>query len=34
MEFDSGSSVKSIAIETNPNVKMTTHFMKGKMLML
>ena len=34
MEFDSGSSVKSIAIETNPNVKMTTHFMKGKILML
>ena len=33
MEFDSGSSFKSVAIQTNPNVKVTTRFMKGKMIM-
>ena len=33
IEFDSGSSTKSVAIETNPNVKITTRFMKGKILM-
>ena len=33
IEFDSGSSIKSVAIQTNPNVKVTTCFMKGKMLM-
>ena len=33
IEFDSGSSVKSITIQTNPNVKVTTRFMKSKMLM-
>ena len=32
IEFDSGSSIKSVAIQTNPNVKITTRFMKGKML--
>ena len=31
--FDSGSSIKSVAINTNPNVKITTRFMKVKMLM-
>ena len=33
IEFDSDSSVKPIAIQTNPKVKVTTCFMKGKMLM-
>ena len=33
IELDSGSSIKSVAIQTNPNVKITTRFMKGKMLM-
>ena len=33
MEFDSGSSIKSVAIQTNTNVKITTLFTKGKMLM-
>ena len=28
IEFHSGSSVKSVAIQTNPNVKITTPFMK------
>ena len=31
--FDSGSSIKSVAINVNPNIKITTRFMKGKMLM-
>ena len=31
-EFYSGSSIKSVAIQTNPNVKIATHFMNGKML--
>ena len=30
--FDSGSSIKSVAVHTNPNFKITTRFMKGKML--
>ena len=30
IEFDSGSSIKYIAIQTNPKVKITTRFMKGK----
>ena len=34
IEFDSGCSIKSVAIQTNPNVKITTRFMKSKMLML
>ena len=33
MKFDSGSSFKSVAIQTNPNVKVTTRSMKGKMIM-
>ena len=33
IEFDSSSSIKSVAIQTNPNIKVTTHFIKGKMLM-
>ena len=33
IEFDSGFSIKSVAVQTNLNVKITTHFMKGKMLM-
>ena len=34
MEFNSGSSFKSIAIQTSPNVKVTaTQVMKGKMIM-
>ena len=33
IEFDSGFSVKSIVIQTNPSVKVTTRFMKSKMLM-
>ena len=33
IEFDSGSSIKSVTIQTNPNVKITTRFMKGKPLM-
>ena len=33
IEFDSGSRVKSITIQTNSKVKVTTRFMKGKMLM-
>ena len=33
IEFDSGSIIKSVAIQTNPNVRITTLFMKGKMLM-
>ena len=33
IEFDSGSSIKSVTIQTNPNVKITTQFMKVKMLM-
>ena len=33
IEFYSGSSIKSVAIQTNPNVKIATHFMNGKMLM-
>ena len=33
IELDSCTSKKSIAIQTNSNVKVTTHFMKGKMLM-
>ena len=33
IEFDSGSSIKSLAIQTNPNLKITIRFMKGKMLM-
>ena len=28
IELHSGSSVKSVAIQTNPNVKITTPFMK------
>ena len=27
IEFDSSSSIKSVAIQTNPNVKLTTHDM-------
>ena len=33
IELDLGSSLKSVAIQTNPNVKIITCFMKGKMLM-
>ena len=33
IEFDSGFSIKSVAVQTNLNVKITTRFMKGKMLM-
>ena len=33
IEFDSGSSIKFVAMQTNPNEKITTRFMKGKMLM-
>ena len=33
IEFDSGSSLKPVAIHTNPNVKITTRFVKGKILM-
>ena len=33
IEFDSGSIIKSVAIQTNPNVRITTLLMKGKMLM-
>ena len=32
-KFDSGSSIKYVAMQTNTNVKITTCFMKGKMLM-
>ena len=32
-KFDSGSSIKNVAMQTNTNVKITTCFMKGKMLM-
>ena len=33
IEFDVATSVKSIAIQKNPNIKVTTRFMKGEMLM-
>ena len=33
IEFDSVSSIKSVTIQTSPNVKITTRFMKGKTLM-
>ena len=33
IEFDSGSSIKSVTIQRNPNVKTTTQFMKVKMQM-
>ena len=33
IKFDSGSSIKSVTIQINPNVKITTRFMKGKELM-
>ena len=33
IKCDSGSSIKSVATQTNPNVKITTHLMKGEMLM-
>ena len=33
IEFDSGSSIKSVTIQTNRNVKITTQFMKVKMQM-
>ena len=33
IEFDAATSVKSIAIQKNPNMKVTTRFMKGKMIM-
>ena len=33
IKFDSGSSIKSVATQMNPNVKITTHLMKGEMLM-
>ena len=33
IEFDSGSSIKSVTIQTNPNVEITTQSMKVKMLM-
>ena len=32
IEFGSGASIKSIAIQTNTAVKVTTRFMKGKMI--
>ena len=32
-KFDSGSRIKYVAMQTNTNVKITTCFMKGKMLM-
>ena len=28
IEFDSGSSIKFVAMQTNPNVKITTRFIK------
>ena len=34
IEFDSGCTIKSAAIKTNPSVKITTCFMNGKRLML
>ena len=34
IEFDAVTSIISIAIQKNPNMKVTTRFMKGKMLML
>ena len=33
IEFDSGSSIKFVTIQTNVNAKITTPFMKCKMLM-
>ena len=33
IEFDAATSVKSIGFQKNPNIKVTTRFMKGKMLM-
>ena len=33
IQFDSGSIIKSVAIQINPNVKIATRFMKGKGLM-
>ena len=33
IEFNWGYSIKSFAIQMNPNVKITTRFMKGKILM-
>ena len=33
IEFEPGPSIKPLAIQTNPNLKITTRFMKGKMLM-
>ena len=33
IEFGSGSSIKSVTIQTNPNVKITTQFMRVKMLL-
>ena len=32
IEFDATTSIKSIAIQKNPNMKVTTRFMKGKRL--
>ena len=33
IEFGLGSSIKSVTIQTNPNMKITTQFMRGKMLL-
>ena len=33
IEFDAATCLKSIAIQKNPNMKVTTRFMKGKMIM-
>ena len=33
IEFGSGSSIKSVTIQTNPNMKITTQFMRVKMLL-